>query len=37
MKFGTGVNGTAISYVGLYVNEPWRVEEYSRMEARDPI
>lgn len=28
--------GTAITYVGLYVNEEWEVEEYTRMEAQKP-
>lgn len=29
--------GTAITYVGLYVNEEWEVEEYTRMEAQEPL
>jgi hypothetical protein len=26
--------GTGITYVGLYVNEHWEVEEYTRLEAK---
>jgi hypothetical protein len=28
--------GDAITYVGLYVNEAWEVEEYTRLEAKRP-
>jgi len=27
--------GTSITYVGLYVNEHWEVEEYTRLESED--
>ncbi len=27
--------GSSISYVGLYVNEQWEVEEYARLEPGD--
>lgn len=27
--------GTSITYVGLYVNEHWEVEEYTRLEAEE--
>ena len=27
--------GTGITYVGLYVNEQWEVEEYTRLEAKE--
>jgi hypothetical protein len=27
--------GTSITYVGLYVNENWEVEEYTRLESGD--
>ena len=29
--------GTAITYVGLYVNEDWEVEEYTRKEEQEPL
>jgi len=28
--------GNSITYVGLYVNERWVVEEYTRLEAEEP-
>ena len=29
--------GTSITYVGLYVNERWEVEEYTRLEPGEPV